>query len=68
MTIVRTFAKGILLSAAMFGTAMAQQDPGVRAGSPGAGGPLPGLTNTETLFFAGALARFEARLGFRHEQ
>jgi len=60
MTIVRTFAKGILLSAAMFGTAMAQQDPGVRAGSPGAGGPLPGLTNTETLFFAGALARFEA--------
>ena len=60
MTIVRTLAKGILLSAAMSGTVMAQQDPGVRGGSPGAGGPLPGLTNTETHFFGGALARFQA--------
>jgi len=33
-------------------------DPGVRAGAPGAGGPLPGLTADETAFFNDGLARF----------
>jgi CxxC motif-containing protein (DUF1111 family) len=33
-------------------------DPGVRAGAPGAGGPLPGLTADETESFQGGLARF----------
>jgi CxxC motif-containing protein (DUF1111 family) len=63
MATVRNFAKGMLLSAAMCGfdgVAMAQQDPGVRGGPPGAGGPLNGLTNAETHFFGGALARFQA--------
>jgi CxxC motif-containing protein (DUF1111 family) len=34
-------------------------DPGVRSGSPGAGGPLPGLDATETAFFTAARTRFE---------
>jgi CxxC motif-containing protein (DUF1111 family) len=34
------------------------QDPGVRAGSIGAGSPLPGLTADEALFFQNGLARF----------
>jgi CxxC motif-containing protein (DUF1111 family) len=33
-------------------------DPGVRAGSPGAGGPLPGLTQDELAFFNDGLTRF----------
>lgn len=33
-------------------------DPGVRGGSPGAGGPLPGLTSEETTFFNNALDVF----------
>lgn len=33
-------------------------DPGVRAGSLGAGGPLPGLTQDETAFFNDGLSRF----------
>jgi len=60
MTTIRAFAKSILLSAAMSGTALAQQDPGVRGGPSGVGGPLPGLSNAETHFFGGALARFQA--------
>ncbi len=34
-------------------------DPGPRRGSPGSGGPLPGLGATEIKFFNGALAQFE---------
>jgi CxxC motif-containing protein (DUF1111 family) len=60
MTTIRAFAKSIVLSAAMSGTALAQQDPGVRGGPSGVGGPLPGLSNAETHFFGGALARFQA--------
>jgi len=62
MKAIRAFAKGTALFAAICGfngAVLAQQDPGVRGGSPGAGGPLDGLTNTETRFFNGALARFE---------
>jgi len=33
-------------------------DPGVRGGSPGAGGPLNGLTSDETAFFQDGQARF----------
>jgi CxxC motif-containing protein (DUF1111 family) len=33
-------------------------DPGVRGGTPGAGGPLKGLTADETAFFQDGLARF----------
>ena len=33
-------------------------DPGVRSGSLGAGGPLPGLTQDETAFFNDGLSRF----------
>ena len=31
------------------------RDPGVRGGAPGAGGPIAGLTGTETAFFTGSL-------------
>jgi len=40
-------------------TAFSQSDPGVRGGSPGAGGPLVGLNSNEVAFFNGALARFQ---------
>ena len=33
-------------------------DPGVRGGSPGAGGPLPSLTADETIFFQDGQSRF----------
>ncbi|PYT66045.1 MAG: thiol oxidoreductase [Acidobacteria bacterium] len=33
-------------------------DPGVRGGPPGAGGPLPGLTADETVFFQDGQSRF----------
>jgi CxxC motif-containing protein (DUF1111 family) len=36
------------------------QDPGVRGGPAGAGGPLPGLATLELNFFNAALARFRA--------
>lgn len=35
-------------------------DPGVRGGTPGAGGPLPGLTQDEMAFFKDGLTRFVA--------
>jgi CxxC motif-containing protein (DUF1111 family) len=47
--------------AAASGVASAQKravDPGVRAGTPGAGGPLNGLNAAETAFFQDGLARF----------
>jgi CxxC motif-containing protein (DUF1111 family) len=34
-------------------------DPGVRGGTPGAGGPVGGLTSAEMAFFTAAQARFE---------
>jgi CxxC motif-containing protein (DUF1111 family) len=34
-------------------------DPGVRGGTPGAGGPVTGLTSAEMAFFTAAQARFE---------
>jgi CxxC motif-containing protein (DUF1111 family) len=34
-------------------------DPGVRTGTPGAGGPLPGLSQAELSFFNAAQTRFE---------
>jgi hypothetical protein len=41
------------------GTALAEVvDPGVRAGTPGGGMPLRGLTSDETVFFNDGLARF----------
>ncbi len=46
---VKTFA-GVLLSA-LANFASAQTDPGVRGGTPGAGGPLPGLSATELAKF-----------------
>ncbi len=40
-------------------TAQGPVDPGVRAGAAGAGGPLPGLTADETVFFQDGLSRFQ---------
>jgi CxxC motif-containing protein (DUF1111 family) len=34
------------------------RDPGVRGGAPGAGGPIAGLTGTQSAFFADGLATF----------
>jgi CxxC motif-containing protein (DUF1111 family) len=60
---------GVALAAAYFAcdataqttaaTATAPQDPGVRGGPAGAGGPLPGLGTAETNFFNAALGRFQ---------
>jgi CxxC motif-containing protein (DUF1111 family) len=41
------------------GGAQQAQDPGVRAGAPGAGGPLANLTSDYQQFFTAALARFQ---------
>jgi CxxC motif-containing protein (DUF1111 family) len=41
------------------GVAYAQVDPGVRGGTPGAGGPFPGLNADETTFFSNALDSFK---------
>jgi CxxC motif-containing protein (DUF1111 family) len=35
-------------------------DPGPRGGTPGAGGPLPGLSTAQLAFFTSSLARFQA--------
>jgi hypothetical protein len=35
-------------------------DPGPRGGTPGAGGPMPGLNSIESAYFAAAQARFIA--------
>ena len=39
-------------------TAFHASDPGVRGGDPGAGGPLPGLTDDELAFFNSGLTEF----------
>lgn len=41
------------------GTATQAKDPGVRGGTPGAGGPLPGLSADYAQFFTAALTRFQ---------
>jgi CxxC motif-containing protein (DUF1111 family) len=50
-----SFAFCILMASA----AMAQTDPGPRAGPAGAGGAAPGLSTDETNFFLAARARFQ---------
>jgi CxxC motif-containing protein (DUF1111 family) len=63
-------AGGLMGAAALSHWASAQQpapnfgmpqvhDPGVRGGSPGAGGPLPGLDSAELAFFTAAANRFQ---------
>jgi len=50
-----------LLSSCVYTTGQAAEgpvDPGVRGGSPGAGGPLPGLSADELAFFNDGLTRF----------
>src|SRR4051794_8116678 len=52
---------GVIISFALLapaGVAQAQVDPGPRAGAPGAGGALTGLTVKEKKFFSDGLDRF----------
>src|SRR6516225_2371216 len=44
--------KGIFLALALVSLCIAQKDPSVRGGPPGAGGPLPGLTTNELALFS----------------
>ena len=61
---VRDLATCMLLATVMLiglsSAVPAQQDPGVRGGPPVVGGPLVGLSNSETAYFAAALNRFQA--------
>src|SRR5258708_31993532 len=54
-------ASALIGSAALSGPALSQavQDPGVRGGPPGAGGPLSGLGAAETAFFTAARGVFQ---------
>jgi CxxC motif-containing protein (DUF1111 family) len=46
------FVRHLTIVALSFGSlALAQKDPGVRGGPPGAGGPIPGLTANELILF-----------------
>jgi CxxC motif-containing protein (DUF1111 family) len=54
-----SIASAVVASIALSGSALAQTDPGVRGGPPGAGGPLPGLNTTELAFFNAARAVFQ---------
>jgi CxxC motif-containing protein (DUF1111 family) len=57
--IVTSLAAVLISGIGMVGAAAERAvDPGVRAGSPGAGGPLPGLTPDELAFFNDGLTRF----------
>jgi CxxC motif-containing protein (DUF1111 family) len=59
--ILRTVATAVVICAsAISQAAKAPADPGVRGGTPGAGGPLQGLTADETAFFQDGLTRFVA--------
>src|SRR5437588_13090943 len=54
--------RGALLGAVALtssAAAMAQKDPGVRGGAPGAGGPLTTLTPDESAFFIAARSKFQ---------
>lgn len=57
----RSFTALILLSLTAFSLppAQAQKDPGPRGGSPGAGGPVSSLSDSDKLFFSQALMRFQ---------
>jgi CxxC motif-containing protein (DUF1111 family) len=54
-----SFPASTLTASTTFGTTTLAKDPGVRGGSAGAGGPLPGLTSSYADFFTAALGRFE---------
>ena len=56
--IVASFAA--VLSSCVYATGQGEGpvDPGLRGGNPGAGGPLPGLTQDELAFFNDGLTRF----------
>jgi hypothetical protein len=47
----------LLLSLLVGAVAMAQTDPGVRGGAPGAGGPLAGISVQEQKFFENGQTR-----------
>ncbi len=49
----------IALSPLLVSPSLAQSDPGLRQGAPGAGGALPGLSQKELDFFNAARARFQ---------
>jgi CxxC motif-containing protein (DUF1111 family) len=49
----------LVIACGMTGAAWGQSDPGPRGGTPGVGGPLPGLGPTEVTFFNAALGRFQ---------
>lgn len=64
MTSVTMRARALSLFILMGSTAaLAQVDPGVRGGAPGAGHPLPGLTASELAFFEAGLEDFEEAEG-----
>jgi CxxC motif-containing protein (DUF1111 family) len=49
----------LALACGVAAPAFAQTDPGPRGGSPGAGGPLAGLSTDEAAYFTAALGRFQ---------
>jgi CxxC motif-containing protein (DUF1111 family) len=55
----RPAAFALLLAGGVAGPALGQTDPGVRGGSPGAGGPLAGLGTLEVKLFNAAQIHFE---------
>jgi CxxC motif-containing protein (DUF1111 family) len=57
--VVASLAAAVACGACAVGRAAEEPaDPGVRGDTPGAGGPLPGLTQDEMAFFKDGLARF----------
>jgi CxxC motif-containing protein (DUF1111 family) len=52
-------ASGVLLLVGCAAAMLRVNDPGVRGGPAGAGGPLPGLTSAELAFFQAGLAAFQ---------
>jgi hypothetical protein len=48
---LKPLSSATILAAACAALCLAQRDPGVRKGTPGAGGPLPGLTANELALF-----------------
>jgi hypothetical protein len=57
MHIQRVMLPGLSLTLALFNL-HAQSDPGLRTGTPGAGGAISGLTTKEAKFFSDGLDRF----------
>ena len=62
LSVVASFAVGALVAQPSVAVIVAQ-DPGVRGGAPGAGGPLPGLTANQVAFFDQGLADFAEEEG-----